>query len=61
MPRWLSSEDKIWWYLLAVVGIDPNDCIFPISMVVVEVESLLTWKWFLETLKEDLGIDDTYP
>jgi hypothetical protein len=27
---------------------------------VVEVESLATWKWFLKTLKEDLGIDNTY-
>jgi len=30
-------------------------------MGVVEVESLATWKWFLQTLKDDLGIDNTYP
>ena len=30
-------------------------------MDVVEVESLDTWKWFLETLKADLNIDNTYP
>ncbi|CAN6218996.1 unnamed protein product [Urochloa humidicola] len=30
-------------------------------MVVVEVESLESWKWFLETLKEDLGIENTFP
>ncbi|KAK3144103.1 hypothetical protein QOZ80_4AG0308850 [Eleusine coracana subsp. coracana] len=42
-------------------GIDPNDYIFPIIVIVVKVESLVTWMWFLETLKEDLGIDNTYP
>lgn len=47
--------------LLTAVGMDPNDCIFPIAMAVVEVESLVTWQWFLETLKSDLNIDNTYP
>jgi hypothetical protein len=47
--------------MLTAVGIDPNDCIYPIAFAIVEVESLLTWKWFLQTLKEDLGIENTYP
>ena len=47
--------------MLTVVGIDPNDCIYPISLAIVEVESLATWKWFLEILKADLGIENTYP
>jgi hypothetical protein len=47
--------------MLTAVGIDPNDCIYPIAFAVVEVESLVTWKWFLQTLKEDLGIENTYP
>ena len=47
--------------MLTAIGIDPNDCIYPIAFGVVEVESLATWKWFLETLKQDLGIENTYP
>ena len=47
--------------MLTAIGIDPNDCIYPIAFGVVEVESLATWKWFLKTLKQDLGIENTYP
>ena len=47
--------------MLIAVGIDPNDCIYPIALAIVEVESLATWKLFLETLKADLGIENTYP
>jgi hypothetical protein len=47
--------------LLTAVGMDPNDCIFPIAMAIVEVESFATWEWFLETLKSDLNIENTYP
>lgn len=47
--------------LLAAVGIDPNDYIFPIAIAVVEVEDTPNWSWFLETLKRDLGINNTYP
>jgi hypothetical protein len=47
--------------ILTAVGIDPNDCIFPIAWAIVEVECLLSWKWFLLTLKQDLGIENTCP
>jgi hypothetical protein len=47
--------------MLTAVGIDPNDCIYPIAYVVVEVECLESWKWFLQTLKQDLDIQNTYP
>jgi hypothetical protein len=47
--------------MLTTVGIDPNDCIYPIAYGVVEVECLESWRWFLQTLKEDLGIQNTYP
>ncbi|CAN6251433.1 unnamed protein product [Urochloa humidicola] len=54
-------KTKFGGQILIAVGIDPNDCIYPIALVVVEVESKVTWKWFLETLKQDLGILNTYP
>ena len=47
--------------LLTAVGIDPNDCIFPIAMGMVEVESTYSWEWFLTTLKNDLNIINTSP
>lgn len=47
--------------LLTIVGLDPNDCIFPIAMAYVEVEDTNTWVWFLSTLKQDLGLTNTTP
>jgi transposase-like protein len=47
--------------LLTAVGMDPNDCIFPIAVATVEVEDTASWTWFLETLKNDLGIANTEP
>lgn len=47
--------------LLTAVGIDPNDCIFPIAMGLVEVECTGSWKWFLTTLRDDLNIINTAP
>jgi hypothetical protein len=42
------------WQSLAVVGIDPNDNIYPIAIVVVE-ETNDSWPWFLKILVVDLG------
>jgi hypothetical protein len=47
--------------LLTTLGIDPNNCIFPIAMGLVEVECTSSWEWFLTTLKEDLNITNTFP
>jgi hypothetical protein len=38
------------WTLLADVGRDPNDNIYPIAIVVVEAKTKDTWSWFLETV-----------
>ncbi|XP_052621081.1 uncharacterized protein LOC128126928 [Lactuca sativa] len=40
--------------LLCAVGRDDNNGIFPIAWAVVSVENKENWKWFLETLSEDL-------
>jgi hypothetical protein len=47
--------------LLTAVGIDPNDCIFPIAFGLAEVECTSSWEWFLTSLKEDLNITNTSP
>ena len=54
-------KTKFGGQLLTAVGMDPNDCIFSTAMAVVEVESFVSWQWFLETLKAELGIINTYP
>ncbi|CAN6357141.1 unnamed protein product [Urochloa humidicola] len=54
-------KTKFGGHLLTAVGMDPNDCIFPVAMAVVEVECKASWKWFLQTLKDDLGILNTHP
>ena len=54
-------KTKFGGQFLTAVGMDLNDCIYPIAFAVVEVESFVTWKWFLETLKADLQIDNTFP
>lgn len=46
--------------LLVTVGIDTNDCIYPIAYATVESENFESWAWFLELLKEDLGINNSH-
>ncbi|GAA0155394.1 hypothetical protein LIER_13134 [Lithospermum erythrorhizon] len=47
-------------HLLVVVGIDPNNNIFPIAYGLVEVENKSSWEWFLNHLYEDIryGVSD---
>nr|XP_027077015.1 uncharacterized protein LOC113700766 [Coffea arabica] len=42
--------------LLTALGIDPNNQLFPVMYVVVEIENKHTWRWFLTELKHDLHI-----
>lgn len=46
---------------MTAIGIDPNDCIYPIAIAIVEVECYSSWIWFLTTLKTDLNIINTSP
>lgn len=44
--------------LLAAVGTDANDGMYPIAWAVVEAENTESWSWFLINLKSDLGIEN---
>ncbi|XP_073119930.1 uncharacterized protein [Henckelia pumila] len=46
--------------LLAAVGLDPNNNIFPICYAMVERETKDSWMWFLQLLATDIGIGDGY-
>ncbi|KAL4319700.1 hypothetical protein GQ457_18G016540 [Hibiscus cannabinus] len=46
--------------LLAAVGIDANNQIYPITYATVESENYSSWSWFLDILKTDLGINDSW-
>ncbi|KAL4364016.1 hypothetical protein GQ457_04G008290 [Hibiscus cannabinus] len=47
-------------HLLAAVGIDADDSIYPISFAVVESENQSSWCWFLELLVTDLEIENSH-
>ena len=47
--------------LLTAIGMDPNDCIYPVAFAVVQIENTESWRWFLSSLKEDLGIVNSSP
>ncbi|KAH1063293.1 hypothetical protein J1N35_028280 [Gossypium stocksii] len=70
--RWLTSCRRIigldgcWLkgyyggHLLTAIGVDANDCIYPVAFAVVESENKQSWFWFLELLQRDLEINNSY-
>ncbi|XP_039032820.1 uncharacterized protein LOC120168023 [Hibiscus syriacus] len=47
-------------HLLAVVGVDADDSIYPLAFVVVESENQSSWFWFLELLGNDLELNNSH-
>ena len=43
--------------ILTAVGVDPNNCMYPVAYAVVEAENHNFWMWFLKFLAEDLSLD----
>ncbi|KAK8675898.1 hypothetical protein V6N13_033959 [Hibiscus sabdariffa] len=46
--------------LLAAVGMDANDSLYPLAFAIVEVESESSWCWFLERLMTDLELNNSH-
>jgi len=46
--------------LLTAIGIDANNSMFPIAFAVVESECKSSWAWFLNFLREDVGIHNRH-
>ncbi|XP_076945902.1 uncharacterized protein LOC143617133 [Bidens hawaiensis] len=42
--------------ILTAVGVDSNNCIYPVAYALVEVETTELWTWFLECLGRDLDL-----
>ncbi|KAL0461237.1 UNVERIFIED_CONTAM: hypothetical protein Slati_0011300 [Sesamum latifolium] len=47
-------------HLLTVVGVDPNNAMYPIAYAIVENENKDSWVRFLSLLQSDLEIDEEY-
>nr|KAJ0212186.1 hypothetical protein LSAT_V11C400223730 [Lactuca sativa] len=42
--------------ILTAVGLDGNNCTYPLAYAVVEAENFNSWTWFLTNLGDDLGL-----
>nr|KAJ0225928.1 hypothetical protein LSAT_V11C100000470 [Lactuca sativa] len=42
--------------ILAAVGVDSNNGIYPLAYAIVETENTDRWKWFLECITDDLDL-----
>ncbi|XP_060962048.1 uncharacterized protein LOC133032194 [Cannabis sativa] len=45
--------------LLAAIGIDANNSMFPLAYAIVEKENTDSWTWFVGLVKEDINVVDT--
>ncbi|KAI3720870.1 hypothetical protein L2E82_31868 [Cichorium intybus] len=43
--------------MLTAIGRDANNQVYPIAWAVVDIENKPNWKWFLELIEDDLGLD----
>lgn len=46
--------------LLSAVGVDANNCSYPLAWAVVNKENRMNWIWFLQLLSEDLSIGNSH-
>nr|GEW62616.1 transposase, mutator type [Tanacetum cinerariifolium] len=46
--------------ILTVVGVDANNRIYLVAYVIVDAESKASWCWFLNLIREDLGIEANF-
>lgn len=46
--------------LLSAVGVDANNCSYPLAWDVVNKENRMNWIWFLQLLSEDLSIGNSH-
>nr|GEV14732.1 transposase, mutator type [Tanacetum cinerariifolium] len=46
--------------ILTTVGVDANNKIYPVAYAIVEAKSKASWCWFLNLLREDLGIEANF-
>nr|KAJ0217967.1 hypothetical protein LSAT_V11C300138950 [Lactuca sativa] len=42
--------------ILTAVGLDENNCTYPLAYVVVEAENINSWTWFLRCLGDDIDL-----
>ncbi|WZZ13381.1 hypothetical protein YC2023_106470 [Brassica napus] len=52
------SAELIMQRLALIVGRDPNDAAYVIAWAIVPVENKVYWQWFMELLRENLGLEE---
>ncbi|KAK8697347.1 hypothetical protein V6N13_113499 [Hibiscus sabdariffa] len=47
-------------HLLAAVGMDADNCLYPIAFAIMEAETESSWCWFMKILKTDLELNNSH-